>query len=192
MCLALAALLARTRGRSARLLSGRRDGVRDRGAGPLRFAFVYAAGARSVAAEAKAFAMDLRRAGVLIELAPTEAGALLPRLESGAFDLAPLVWEGLPDEDPRVLVVVRGALGLTVGAVVAPGLNALVPLEAHPAEIVQDRLLGRLNRALAIRVFDPQNEGAVLSARQQPIEEGRARVADVQLAGGGWSETDPH
>ena len=80
------------------------DGVRDRGGIPIRLKLVFSTGARNAVQELKSFAHDLRRAGLLAELAPTEPAALMPRLRAGDFDLAPLVWESRPQEDPRAFL----------------------------------------------------------------------------------------
>src|SRR5919199_1903240 len=68
----------------------------------------------------------------------------------------------------------------------------LVPLELQPAQGVEDLLdvLGR--RALAVGIFDAQHERAAGPARQQPVVERGPRAADVQRAGRGRSEAEPH
>ena len=50
----------------------------------------------------------------------------------------------------------------------------------------------RRRRALAVGILDAQDEGAAMVARQQPVEQGRARIADVQVAGRAGSEANPH
>ena len=68
----------------------------------------------------------------------------------------------------------------------------LVPVELQPAQRVED-LLDVLRRgALAVGVLDPQHQLAVVVARQQPVEQGRAGAADVQRTRGRRRETDPH
>ena len=47
-------------------------------------------------------------------------------------------------------------------------------------------------RALAVGVLDAQDERAAVVARQQPVEQRRARVADVQVAGRARGEADAH
>lgn len=79
------------------------DGVRDRGDAPLRLTFIHVSGSKVVAKEAHQFAMELRRAGVLLDVTALDATTFMARLKEGNFDMAPLVWEGAPDEDPRVL-----------------------------------------------------------------------------------------
>jgi ABC-type oligopeptide transport system substrate-binding subunit len=71
------------------------------------------AGSRPAAAEARAYALDLRRAGLLLDVVPVDAVTLMARLKQGEFDLAPLVWEGRPDDDPRTLFGPQGELGFT-------------------------------------------------------------------------------
>jgi len=85
-------------------------------------------------------------------------------------------------------------LGARPIQVVARALEerALVPVETHPAEAVDDRLdrLGR--RALAVRVLDAEHERAAAAAGEQPVEQRRARVAHMELAGRAGSEADAH
>ena len=86
------------------------------------------------------------------------------------------------------------AFGLPVGAIRAflfqP--HAFVPMQPHPAQILEDGLFGFGRRTLPIGVFDAEDEGAVLPARQQPVEERGARVADVQVTGWGRGEANAH
>jgi hypothetical protein len=61
---------------------------------------------------------------------------------------------------------------------------------AQPRHIFQDRgFIFRL-AALGIGVIDAQEEFAVMLLREQPVEHGRARIADMEQPGGGWGETD--
>jgi peptide/nickel transport system substrate-binding protein len=86
------------------------DGVRDVGGVPIRLTFLLPSGARSLAAEARGFALDLRRAGLLLDTAVVDANTLQARLDRGDFDLAILTWDGRPDEDPRPLFGSQGQL----------------------------------------------------------------------------------
>jgi peptide/nickel transport system substrate-binding protein len=86
------------------------DGVRDVGGVPIRLTFLLPAGARSLAAEVRGFALDLRRAGLLLDTATVDPGTLQARLDRGDFDLATLTWEGRRDEDPRPLCGSQGQL----------------------------------------------------------------------------------
>ena len=94
------------------------------------------------------------------------------------------------------LVGVRGeevqALGLAVRPARAADVGPFVPVEAEPAQVLENALLGLPGRALGVGVLDAQDEGAVVAAREQPVEERGARVADVQLPGGAGREADSH
>ena len=84
------------------------DGVREVGGAAIRLAFLLPAGARTLATEVRAFAMDLRRAGILLDTTSLDGSALLARLERGDFDLAALTWDGRQDEDARLLLTSQG------------------------------------------------------------------------------------
>jgi peptide/nickel transport system substrate-binding protein len=79
------------------------DGVRDRAGRPIRLSLLQTTGSRSLALEAHAFTLELRKAGILLDIVPADAPTILARLRKGDFDLAPMVWEGRPDEDPSPL-----------------------------------------------------------------------------------------
>ncbi len=79
------------------------------------------------------------------------------------------------------LAVPVGARGLVDGLA--------VPIEPHPFQPVQDRRDGLRRRAGAVGVFDAQQEGPAQMAGVEPVEQGRARAADMQKAGGRGRET---
>jgi len=85
-----------------------RDGVRDIGRAPIRLTFLVPTGARTLSAEVRAFAMDLRRTGILLDLTNLDAASLFSRVERGDFDMAALTWEGRRDEDVRLLLTSQG------------------------------------------------------------------------------------
>jgi peptide/nickel transport system substrate-binding protein len=85
------------------------DGVRDRAGRPIRLTLLQPAGSRALALEAHAFTLELRKAGILLDIVPTDPATILARLKKGEFDLAPMVWEGRPDEDPTPLFGADGA-----------------------------------------------------------------------------------
>jgi peptide/nickel transport system substrate-binding protein len=89
------------------------DGVRERAGAAVRLTMLQPAGSRAAAAEAKAFALDLRRAGLLLDVVTVDANTLLQRLKQGDYDLAPMIWEGRPDDDPRILFGPQGELAFT-------------------------------------------------------------------------------
>jgi peptide/nickel transport system substrate-binding protein len=84
------------------------DGVREVGPSAIRLTFLVPAGARTATTEVRAFAMDLRRAGILLDVTSLDATSLFGRVERGDFDLAALSWDGRKDEDPRLLLAPGG------------------------------------------------------------------------------------
>ena len=75
-------------------------------------------------------------------------------------------------------------LGLAIRPVRPADVGPFVPVEAEPAQILEDARLRLARRALGVGVLDAQDERAVLAVREQPVEQRGARVADVQVAGG--------
>ena len=87
----------------------------------------------------------------------------------------------------------RGDLPVALGArKLRNGLA--VPGQLKPFEPVDDRRDRGVGRALAIRVFDPQQHLAAAPARIEPVEQRRAGSADMQEPGrrGGKSRNDSH
>ena len=131
------------------------------------------------------------------------AGAVVHRRTAGGEIRAAIVLELLRRAEAVVglaageqLVGVRGVevqpLRLAVGAGRAADVGPLVPLEAEPAQVLQDAVLGLFRRSLGVGVFDAEDERAVVAAREQPVEQRRAGVADVQRAGRAGGETHSH
>jgi hypothetical protein len=89
-----------------------------------------------------------------------------------------------PEQRLEHLAVALGALGLQD--------RTLVPVELQPRERIEDLLdvLGR--RALAVGVLDAQHELAAGVPGEQPVEQRRARAADVQRSRRRWREANPH
>jgi peptide/nickel transport system substrate-binding protein len=85
------------------------DGVLDHDRRALRLTLLQTAGSRSLALEARAFVLEARKAGILIDIVSADGPTILARLKRGDFDLAPLVWEGRADEDPSPLFGPQGA-----------------------------------------------------------------------------------
>jgi hypothetical protein len=84
------------------------------------------------------------------------------------------------------------ALRLAVGPARAADVRPFVPVQAEPAEVFENALLGLLRRTLGVGVLDAEDERAVVPAREQPVEERGARVADVELTGGAGGEAYSH
>ena len=80
-------------------------------------------------------------------------------------------------------------LRLPIGTVGAANVRALVPLETEPAQILENAVFGLARRPLAVGIFDAQDERAVLAVGEQPVEERRAGIADVQVPGRARCET---
>ena len=64
-----------------------------------------------------------------------------------------------------------------------------VPIEAKPGQIGQDRSLSTGPIAGRVEVVEAQQPSATPQPGVQPTQQGRAQVAAVQSAGGGWGET---
>ena len=64
-----------------------------------------------------------------------------------------------------------------------------VPIEPEPGEPVEDRRDRRLGRALAVGILDAEQHLAARVLRIEPVEQGRARPADMEEAGGRGGET---
>ncbi len=92
----------------------------------------------------------------------------------------------------RVRLIEVQPLGLPVRPVPAADVRPLIPLEAQPAQIADNRRLRLARRALDVGVLDAQDDGAAGTAREQPVEQRRPRVADVELTGGARCKTQSH
>ncbi len=68
----------------------------------------------------------------------------------------------------------------------------LVVVQAEPAQGVEDLLDVLRGRALAVGIFDAQDERPAVVPREQPVVQRRASTADVQRAGRRRSEAKPH
>ena len=64
--------------------------------------------------------------------------------------------------------------------------------QSQPAEVLEDAGLRLRGRSLGVGVLDAQDERAVVAARQQPVEERRAGVADVELTGRTRCKSNSH
>jgi peptide/nickel transport system substrate-binding protein len=85
------------------------DGVRDRNGAPIRFTLLIPTGSRTLGVEAHAFVLEMRKSGLLVDVVPADPATFMARLGRGEFDLAPMMWEELPDEDPWPLFGAGGA-----------------------------------------------------------------------------------
>lgn len=124
------------------------DGVRDHLGHPIRLTLLEPAGNKQFHIEAHAFALEARKAGILIDLLPADSATIFNRLKRGEYDLAPLIWEGAPDENPEPLY---GAAGpFNYGGYRSSALDALLD-EARSAggPVARAPILSRIGRLLA-------------------------------------------
>ena len=77
-----------------------------------------------------------------------------------------------------------------LGAGGVAGERAFVPVEAEPAQAVEDDVHGFLRIARGVGVLDAQDERAAGVAGVKPVEQRGARAADVQVAGGRRGKSD--
>src|SRR5207253_9126030 len=83
------------------------------------------------------------------------------------------------------------ALGLAVRRMRSADVRPFAPVEPQPAQVVEHHRFRLARGARLIRVLDADQERAAVMLREQPVEDRRARTADVQMAGGRWGEADP-
>ena len=115
--------------------------------------------------------------------APGRPGSLALSLELLGGAVAGIGVPGL-DKPARDVGVDVHALGLAVGAVGSADLGTFVPVQAQPAQGVEQHEVGVLGVALGVGVLDAEDEGAAVVACEGPVEERGARHADVGIARG--------
>jgi peptide/nickel transport system substrate-binding protein len=124
------------------------DGVRDQGGKAIRLTMLEPAGNKLFNVEARAFVLEMRKAGILVDLVPTDAATIMQRIKRGEFDLAPMIWQGAPDDVPAPLFGSDGAFNY--GAYRSSALDAMLD-EARAAAGPEARapILARTARLLA-------------------------------------------
>jgi hypothetical protein len=65
-------------------------------------------------------------------------------------------------------------------------------MNAEPAEPVDDALNEFGLVALGVGILDTQDHGAALVTGEQPVKQGGARAAYVEIAGGRWRKPHAH
>jgi peptide/nickel transport system substrate-binding protein len=124
------------------------DGVRDRDGRPIRLTLLEVAGSRTLPVEAHAFVLEMRKAGLLVDAVATDAATVQARLQRGEFDLAPMMWEELPDEDPSPLFAPDGLYNY--GGYRSSALEPLWErLRVAPGEAGRRPLLEQIARVIA-------------------------------------------
>ena len=124
------------------------DGVREVGGHAIRITFLVPAGSKTLSAEVRAYAMDLRRAGLLLDITSLDGAALFSRVEQGDFDLCALTWDGRQDEDPRLLLTAQGDFQYT-GYKSERFVAAVEQVRDAPSPAARRPLLQRLADVLA-------------------------------------------
>ncbi|MNM94018.1 hypothetical protein D3C81_1064080 [compost metagenome] len=81
-----------------------------------------------------------------------------------------------------VLLVDIAALALTVRAMRAADVRAFAPLDAEPAQGVEDLLFGLTGRTQLVGIFDTQDEFAAVLLGKAVVEQGDISGADVGIA----------
>jgi peptide/nickel transport system substrate-binding protein len=123
------------------------DGVRDRDGHPIRLTLIEVAGSRTLAVEGHAFVLEMRKAGLLVDVVQADPVTFMARLRRGEFDLAPMMWEERPDEDPSPLFGAGGAFNYA-----GYKSEALVPLfdqlRVAPGEAGRRPLLARIAQVI--------------------------------------------
>src|SRR4029079_2331607 len=123
------------------------DGVRDREGKPIRLTMLEPAGHKLFNVEARAFVLEMRRAGVLVDLVPTDSATIVLRLKKGEFALAPMTWQGAPDDVPAALFVSDGAF--TFGAYRSSALDAMIDeARAAAGPVARAPVLERIGKLL--------------------------------------------
>ena len=89
----------------------------------------------------------------------------------------------------EVPVIDRLALALKIRPRRTTDPRALVPFEPEPAKPVEygGQRLRSISRGVG--VLDAEDEGPVVFAREQPVEQRGPRATDVKIAGGRWRES---
>ncbi len=123
------------------------DGVRDRDGKAIRLTMLEPAGHKLFNVEARAFVLEMRKAGVLVDLVSTDAATIMVRLKRGEFDLAPMTWQGAPDDVPAALFGSDGAFNY--GAYRSSALDAMIDeARAAPGPAARAPVLARIGKLL--------------------------------------------
>lgn len=88
------------------------------------------------------------------------------------------------EEFLKILGVDVVALGLLVGGAWAADFGAFIPVKAEPVHAFEDGFAGFFCVPGGVCVFDTEDEFAVVLTGVEPVEEGGAGAADVEVAGG--------
>src|SRR3989344_74592 len=78
------------------------------------------------------------------------------------------------------------AFRLGIGAMRATNPRTLVPAKPHPAQVFRERGRVLFVAAHGIGILEAQQEHTAVAARQQPVEQRRADIAEMQPPGRAW------
>jgi len=124
------------------------DGVRDRDGKPIRMTMLEPAGNKLFNVEARAFVLEMRKTGVLVDLVPTDSATIMQRLKRGEFDFAPLSWQGAPDDVPAALFGSDGAFNY--GGYRSSALDGMLDeARAAAGPVARAPILDRIAKLLA-------------------------------------------
>src|SRR5262245_17748658 len=121
------------------------DGVRDNQGKPIRLTMLEPAGNKLFNVEARAFVLEMRKAGVLVDLVPTDSATIMQRLKRGEFDLAPMTWQGAADDVPAALFGSDGAFNF--GGYKSGAMDAMLDeARAAAGPVARAPILERISR----------------------------------------------
>src|SRR5579884_1804841 len=92
----------------------------------------------------------------------------------------------------QVALVKFRALALQIRSELAANMGAFIPIQTQPFQPLIDGGHRFLRVALAVGVLDAQYEFSAVMPCEQPVKQGGARTANVQIAGRRWSKTNPY
>jgi peptide/nickel transport system substrate-binding protein len=125
------------------------DGVRDDGAKPIRLTMLEPAGHKLFNVEARAFVLEMRKAGILVDLVPTDTATIMARLRRGEFDLAPMSWQGAPDDAPGAAALFGSDGAFNYGGYRSAALDTLLDdARGAPGPVARAPVLERIARLL--------------------------------------------
>jgi peptide/nickel transport system substrate-binding protein len=123
------------------------DGVRDKDGKPIRLTMLEPSGNKLFNVEARAFVIEMRKAGILVDLVATDSATIMARLKRGEFDLAPMIWQGAPDEVPVQLFASDGAFNY--GAYRSAAFDAMADeARAAAGPVARAPILARIAKLL--------------------------------------------
>src|SRR5688500_18177004 len=96
------------------------------------------------------------------------------------------------NEHTRARLIFSEPLRRSVRPNGAANFRPLIPVEAKPTEILEDRRIRFDRGSIDVGIFDAKNERAFLPSREQPVEERCADVSDVKVACWARCEADAH